>query len=60
MQGTVNACKEIGYTDPQAELMGRIDDLFEEAIKVGLLPEEDVLTLGKTCGKMAGKFTGKI
>ena len=33
MQGTVNACNKLDYTDVQAELIGRIDDLFEEAIK---------------------------
>ncbi|HDZ26382.1 hypothetical protein LCGC14_1149280 [marine sediment metagenome] len=60
MEGTVTECMRIGYTKEQSELIGRIDDLFEEAIKINLINEDDALQLGKVFGTMAGKFTGKF
>ena len=60
MQGTVNACKKLGYTDEQSELIGKIDDLFEEAIKSGLISPEDAVRFGQEFGRSAGKYTGKL
>lgn len=60
MQGTVELCLELGYTPEQAELIGKIDDLFEEAIKLGLCTGDDARMIGQTIGIIFGKHTGKI
>jgi hypothetical protein len=31
-EGTVKMCLQLGYTPAQAELIGKIDDLFEKAV----------------------------
>lgn len=60
MEGTVKMCRELGYTDQQAELVGKIDDLFEEAIKLDMISPLDALQLGRQFGLFAGKHTGKL
>lgn len=60
MQGTVDACKQIGYTNEQSELIGKIDDLFEEAIKLDLVSPDEAIKIGMFVGQIAGKHTGKL
>ena len=60
MQGIVNFCKQIGYTNEQSELIGKIDDLFEEAIKLDLVSPNEAIEIGKFVGQIAGKHTGKL
>jgi len=60
MQGTIDFCKQIGYTDEQAELIGRMDDLFEEAIKLNLLTGDEAVESGRFVGEIMGKHTGKL
>lgn len=59
VKGTVRAMKQIGYTDEQSQLMGDIDDLFEQAIKVGLVSDKDAIVVGQVVGTMALHHTGK-
>ncbi len=59
-QGTVNACKELGYTEEQSKLIGQIDDLFEEAVKLDLVSPTEAIKVGMFFGEQAGKHTGKI
>lgn len=59
MEGTVKALKQLGYTDEQAELLGKLDDLFEEAIKVDLCTGDEAENIGITVGRIFGKHTGK-
>ncbi len=59
MRGTVNWCKKLGYTDPQAELIGKLDDLFEEAIKLDLCTGDGAQKIGVFTGKVFGSHTGK-
>lgn len=60
MQGTINECLKLGYTTAQATLIGQIDDLFEEAIKLDLCTDKEAITIGLTCGRIFGQHTGKI
>ena len=60
MQGTVKMCLELGYTQEQAELIGRLDDLFEEAIKLDLCTGNEAEMIGQKVGLIFGKHTGKI
>ena len=60
MQGTVKVCKQMGYTDAQAELIGKIDDLFEEAIKLDLCTGDEATAIGAAVGRVFGRHTGKI
>ena len=59
MQGTVKACLEIGYTKQQAELVGKIDDIFEEAVKLDLCSGDEAEAIGRVVGTIMGKHTGK-
>lgn len=58
MQGTVDLCLRLGYKPEQATLIGKIDDLFEEAIRLDLVSEDEALNLGAIFGRVAGKHTG--
>jgi len=60
MQGTVKACLELGYTKEQAELIGKIDDDCEEAVKLDLISEVDALAFGQLFARISGKQTGKV
>ena len=60
MQGTVKMCLELGYTKEQAELIGKLDDLFEEAIKLGLCSDKEATQIGISTGTTFGKHTGHI
>ena len=60
MQGTVRVCKQIGYTDAQAELIGKIDDIFEEAVKLDLCSGDEAEAIGRAVGTVMGKHTGKL
>jgi hypothetical protein len=51
--------KELGYSPEQAELLGQMDDLFEEAIKLELLDPKDAIVLGQVAGTIMGRKTGK-
>lgn len=59
MKGTVKECRRLGYTEEQAKLMGDLDDLFEQAVKCGLVCEDDAVVVGQVVGTMALKHTGK-
>lgn len=59
MKGTVSVCRQLGYTEEQAGLMGELDDLVERAIKVGLVGDDDAIVIGQVVGTMALKHTGK-
>ena len=58
MRGTVNVCKKLGYTDEQAELIGKLDDLYEEAIRLDLISANEAIRLGQEFGRSAGKHVG--
>lgn len=60
MEGTKQAALQIGYTSEQAKLLSDLDDLFEKAIELKLLSEEQVTELGQLCGLMTANFTGKV
>jgi hypothetical protein len=60
MQGTVRMCLELGYTPEQAELIGQIDDLFEEAVKLELCSGEEAEMIGQKVGLIFGRHTGKL
>ena len=60
MKGTVDMCIQVGYTKEQAELIGKIDDLFEEAIKLDLLTGTESIAIGRAAGAIMGKHTGKL
>jgi len=60
MQGTVKACLELGYTKEQAELVGKLDDVFEEAIKLNLCTADEAIEIGQYVGTKFGKHTGKL
>ncbi len=60
MQGTVNECKRLGYTDEQAELISKLDDLFEEAIKLDMCTGDEAEGIGRVVGAVFGKHTGKF
>jgi len=60
VQGTVKACLEIGYTKQQAELVGKIDDIFEEAVKLDLCSGDEAEAIGRAVGTIMGKHTGKL
>ena len=60
MQGTVNLCLELGYTQEQTDLIGRMDDLFEEAVKLDLCTGDEAQIIGQKVGIIFGKHTGKI
>jgi len=59
-QGTENVCLDLGYTPEQANLIGRIDDLFEEAIRLDLMTGDEAQALGVAVGQVMGKHTGKL
>jgi hypothetical protein len=59
MEGTVRLCLKLGYTQEQAELIGRIDDDFEGAIKLGLLSDEEAIQCRQQFARFTGKRTGK-
>jgi hypothetical protein len=60
MQGTVELCVQVGYTQEQAELIGKVDDLFEEAVKLDLCSGDEAEAIGKAVGTVMGKHTGKL
>lgn len=60
MQGTVTTCKQLGYTDEQSKLIGDIDDLFEQAIKLDLCTPDEAIAIGMAVGEIFGKHTGKL
>ena len=60
MQGTINACLELGYTKEQAELIGKIDDVFEEAVKLDLCSGDEAERIGAAVGTVMCKHTGKL
>jgi hypothetical protein len=61
MQGTVNMCKDLGYTNAQAEFIGKLDDMLEEAHKtLGLCTGDEAEQIGVYVGTIFGKHTGKI
>lgn len=60
MQGTVNMCLKLGYTKEQSELIGKLDDLFEEAIKLDLCTEDEATRIGENVGRTFGRHTNKI
>ena len=60
MEGTVKACKELGYTDAQAELIGEMDSLFEKATGLGLVSKEEATGIGQAVGMVMGRRTGKL
>ena len=60
MQGTVKACLEIGYSKEQSDLIGKIDDLFEEAVKLDLCTGDEAIAIGMAVGKAIGKHTCKL
>ena len=60
MQGTVKACLEIGYSKDQSELIGKIDDIFEEAVKLDLCSGDEAEAIGRAVGTIMGKHTGKL
>lgn len=59
MQGTVKECLKLGYTNEQSDLMGKLDDDFEAAIKLGLITEKEAFDFGVSFAKIAMKNTGK-
>ncbi len=60
MKGTVDFCLKVGYTREQADLIGKIDDLFEEAIKLDLCTGDEAIAIGTYAGEVFGKHTGKL
>lgn len=60
MEGTVKANKAIGHSDAQAELLGKMDDLFEEGIKLDLCTGDEAQATGAYVGTIFGKHTGKL
>jgi hypothetical protein len=60
MQGTVKMCLEVGYTQEQAELIGKMDDLFEEAAKLDLCTGDEAESIGHSVGVIFGRHTGKL
>lgn len=60
MEGTVKMCKEVGYTDEQAELIGKLEDLMEEAQKLDLCTGDEAEKIGRFTGIIFGKHTGKL
>lgn len=58
MQGTVDFAKSIGYTDEQAELIGKIDDLLEEAQKLDMCTGDEAEQIGAFSGLIFGQHTG--
>ncbi len=60
MQGTINMCLELGYTKDQANLIGKLDDLFEEAAKLDLCTGDEAEKIGIHVGNIFGKHTGKL
>lgn len=59
-KGTENGCLAVGYNPEQANLIGRIDDLFEEAIGLDLLTGGEAIEVGIFAGNVMGKHTGKL
>lgn len=59
MQGTVDHCKRVGFTPEQSELIGKMDDLFEEAQTLGLVTGDQAQEIGVFVGKMMYTTTGK-
>jgi len=60
MEGTIRDAKAFGYSDKQAELLGQMDDLFEEAQKLELCTGDEAIDIGKHVGLVFGKHTGKL
>ena len=58
--GTVKMCLQVGYTPEQAELIGKIDDCFEEAQKLNLCTGDEAQAIGVYAGTIMGKHTGKL
>ncbi|KKM80390.1 hypothetical protein LCGC14_1340360 [marine sediment metagenome] len=60
MEGTVKDAKAFSYSNEQAELLGQMDDLFEEAQKLKLCTGDEAVDIGKYVGLIFGKHTGKL
>lgn len=58
MLGTVKFAKEAGYSDAQAELLGKMDDLMEEAIALDMCTDLEAKIIGVYCGQVFGLHTG--
>jgi len=59
-KGTEDVCMQIGYTEEQCKLIGKIDDMFEKAIELNLCSDEDAVRIGQIIGTVFGKYTGKL
>ena len=59
MKGTEDYAKKCGFTDEQAAFIGRLDDMFEEAQKLGLVTGDQAEAIGRYTGIMMAKTTGR-
>jgi hypothetical protein len=53
-QKEIDTYKAIGYTEEQANLLDKIDDCFEEAVKLDMLTGDEAEEIGRFCGKIMG------
>lgn len=60
LSGTVTCAMKAGYSLEEGKIFGKMDNLFEEAIELGLLSAEEVVKIGQLIGILAGKRTGKF
>jgi len=60
MNGATEQWVKLGYTQQQAEVIDKLDDLFEKAIEVKLCSGDQATAIGVTVGKIFGRFAGII
>lgn len=60
IKGTTRSMIGLGYSGEQAKLIGNIDYMFEEAVRLGLCTGDEALNIGRTTGLIFGKHTGKL
>lgn len=60
IKGTTKAMAEVGYTKEQSKLIGNIDYMFEEAVRLNLCTGDEAINIGHSTGMIFGKHTGKL